>query len=70
VKEVFNGKTIWEGNVEVFDLQEHPKANTTYAWSHATDAPQPKRHVTVLHIPPAVCPETAVHGYCSGVQES
>jgi hypothetical protein len=61
VKEVFNGKTIWEGIVEVFDLHGHDKANTAYAWSHATDNPtQPKRHVTVLHIPPAVSPETAV----------
>jgi hypothetical protein len=61
VKEVFNGKTVWEGIVEVFDLHGHDKANTAYAWSHATDNPaNPKRHVTVLHIPPAVSPETAV----------
>ena len=61
VKEVFNGKTVWEGIVEVFDLHGHDKANTAYAWSHVTDDPaNPKRHVTVLHIPPAVSPETAV----------
>ena len=61
VKEVFNGKTVWDGIVEVFDLRGHPKTNTAYAWSHATDDPtHPKRHITVLHIPPAVSPETAV----------
>jgi hypothetical protein len=61
VKEVFNGKTVWEGIVEVFELHGHAKANTAYAWSHATDDPaNPKRHITVLHIPPAVSPETAV----------
>jgi hypothetical protein len=61
VKEVFDGKTVWEGIVEVFSLHGHPKANTAYAWSHATDDPEnPKRHVTVLHIPPAVSPVTAV----------
>jgi hypothetical protein len=61
VKEVFQGKTMWEGIVEVFDLHGHDKANTAYAWSHVTDDPaNPKRHVTVLHIPPAVSPETAV----------
>jgi hypothetical protein len=61
LKEVFNGKTIWEGIVEVFDLHGRDKANTAYAWSHATDDPtNPKRHVTVLDIPPAVSPETAV----------
>ncbi len=61
VKEVFDGKTMWDGIVEVFDLHGHPKANMAYAWSHATDDPaHPKRHITVLHIPPAVSPETAV----------
>jgi hypothetical protein len=61
VKEVFNGKTVWEGVVEVFTLHGHPKANTAYAWTHATDDPEkPRRSVTVLHVPPAVSPETAV----------
>ncbi len=27
VKETFNGETVWEGIVEVFDLHGHPKAN-------------------------------------------
>jgi len=61
VKEVFNGETIWEGIVEVFTLHGHPTANTAYAWTHATDDPEkPKRTVTVLQVPPAVSPETAV----------
>ena len=61
VKEVFNGETVWEGIVEVFDLHGHPKANTAYAWAHETDDPaNPVRHVTVLQIPPAVSPITAV----------
>ena len=61
VKEVFRGETIWEGIVEVFELHGHPKATHAYAWRHDTDDPaQPKRSVTVLKIPPAVSPETAV----------
>ncbi|MGB6742550.1 MAG: hypothetical protein WBE38_02750 [Terracidiphilus sp.] len=61
VKEIFNGQTVWDGIVEVFTLHGHPKANTAYAWSHATDDPEcPKRHVTVLHIPPAISPVDAV----------
>jgi hypothetical protein len=61
VKEVFKGKTIWDGVVEVFTLYGHPKANTAYAWTHETDDPEkPRRSITVLHIPPAVSPETAV----------
>jgi hypothetical protein len=61
VKEIWQGKTIWDGVVEVFDLQGHPKTHRAYAWSHDTDDPKhPKRHVTVLHIPPAISPQTAV----------
>ena len=61
VKEEFQGQTIWDGIVEVFELHGHPKATHAYAWSHDTDDPEhPKRSVTVLKIPPAVSPETAV----------
>ena len=61
VTEKFNGKVIWEGIVEVFELHGHPKATHAYAWSHETDDPEhPKRSVAVLNIPPATSPETAV----------
>jgi hypothetical protein len=61
VKEVFQGQTVWDGVVEVFDLIGHPKADRIYAWIHDTDDPaKPKRHVTVLHISPVVSPQTAV----------
>lgn len=61
VKEVFRGETVWEGNVEVFKLHGHPKAPRVYAWSHDTDDPkQPRKHVTVLHIPPVLSAAMAV----------
>lgn len=61
VKEVFNGKTVWDGVVEVFELIGHPKAPKVYAWAHDTDNPkQPRKHVTVLHIPPVTSPLLAV----------
>ncbi|MDR5726888.1 MAG: hypothetical protein RB191_05415 [Terriglobia bacterium] len=61
VKEMFQGKTVWDGIVEVFDLIGHPKANRIYAWSHDTGDPvNPKHYVTVLHIPPVISPQTAV----------
>lgn len=61
IKEVYQGKTIWEGVVEVFDITGHPKAPRVYAWAHDTDDPKnPRRHVTVLHIPPVVSPLLAV----------
>lgn len=61
VKETFRGETVWDGVVEVFLLRGHPKTDRVYAWTHGTDDPEhPKRHVTVLHIPPVVSPQTAV----------
>ena len=61
VKEMFQGRTVWEGVVEVFDLIGHPRAMRLYAWSHQTDDPeQPRRHVTVLHTDPVTSPVLAV----------
>ena len=61
VKETFQGKTVWEGIVEVFELVGHPKAPRVYAWSHDTDDPKKsRRHVTVLHIAPILSAEAAV----------
>ena len=59
VKETFNGQTVWDGIVEVFDLKGHPKANTVYAWLHDAET-RKSQPVTVLHIPPAISPVTAV----------
>lgn len=58
VKEVFKGQSVWEGDVEVFDLEGHPKAKRCYAWSH----PEGKetRFVAVLEIPPVDSPRAAV----------
>jgi len=33
VKETFGGKTVWEGIVHVFKINDHPQANKAYAWS-------------------------------------
>ena len=49
VKQVFEGETVWEGVVEVFDLQAHPTANKAYAWSHLVDGSERRRFVAVLH---------------------
>jgi hypothetical protein len=61
VKETFEGRTVWEGIVEVFELHGHPKAPKVYAWVHDTDdSKQPRRHMTVLHIPPVTSAVLAV----------
>lgn len=60
IKETFEGKTVWEGLVEVFELRGHPKAPKAYAWAYQTDNPKKPRHVTVLHMGPVTSPLLAV----------
>ena len=61
VKETFQGKTVWEGIVEVFDLRGHPAASRAYAWTHHADDPNnPSRHITILHLHPIKSAQDAV----------
>jgi hypothetical protein len=61
VHEVFRGQTVWQGDVEVFDLAGHPKAKRAYAWSHLDGKQdQRERFVAVLEIPPVESAETAL----------
>lgn len=51
VHETHQGKTVWDGEVQVFDLVGHPKAQRAYAWSHATEGTKRRFHA-VLGLPP------------------
>jgi hypothetical protein len=31
LEEIWNGKTVWQGVVHIFDLEAHPKATSTVA---------------------------------------
>ena len=48
VKETFQGKTVWEGVVHVFDLEGHPKATRAYAWSSPIEGSDKRRFYAVL----------------------
>ena len=50
VKEIFQGKTVWEGVVHVFDLDGHPSATRAYAWSSPIDGSDKRRFYAVLHL--------------------
>jgi len=56
VREVFAGKTIWKGNVEVFDLTGHPKAKRCYGWTYG----EPEQFITILELPPVDSAKSAV----------
>jgi hypothetical protein len=60
VREVFEGKTAWEGVVHVFDLAGHPTATRAYAWSSPTEGSTKRRFFAVLHRPPVDSPRAAV----------
>lgn len=63
VREVFRGKAIWKGFVEVFDLAGHPKAKRAYGWSHVEGPDETdERFVIVLGLPPVnSAQEAALH---------
>ena len=56
VHEIFQGKTLWQGDVEVYDLNGHPKAQRCYAWTHG----EPEEFITILEIPPVTDAPSAV----------
>ena len=61
VVEEFEGRTIWQGDVEVFDIRGHPKAKRGYGWGHVTgEHDQGRRYFTVLELPPVDSPQSAV----------
>jgi hypothetical protein len=53
------GKTVWQGKVEVFALKEHPKAEEAFAWNYRTDDGR-MQSVAALRIPPIETPSDAV----------
>jgi hypothetical protein len=60
VKETFEGQTVWEGVVHVFDLDDHPMATRAYAWSSPIEGSTKRRFFAVLGIPPIMSPLDAV----------
>ena len=60
VHEEFEGKTVWNGTVHVFDLKDSPSgASRAYAWSYERDDGR-RRFFAVLHSGPIDSPVKAV----------
>lgn len=60
--ETFQGKVVWDGDVEEFRLIDHPKAKTGFAWSYKNDAGE-TRYVAILGVPPVDTAVNAVRAY-------
>lgn len=60
VQEVFRGEVAWQGDVEVFAVSGHPKAQQCFAWGVRRDDDKGWDVTAVLAIPPVVTPQLAV----------
>ena len=60
VKETYEGQTVWEGIVHVFDLDDHPIATIAYAWSSPIEGSTKRRYFAVLHLGGIRSPQDAV----------
>jgi hypothetical protein len=61
VQEKFKGEIVWDGFVEVFELEGAKPSARCYAWQHSEDDTNTRtRVVTVLENPPVNSPQTAV----------
>jgi len=59
VTESFQGQIVWEGEVQVYDLEGQPEASRVYAWSYQLEDGK-RKFVAVLHKPPVDSPAAAV----------
>jgi hypothetical protein len=59
VTEVFQGKIVWDGEVETFSLIGHPHALQCFAWAYKDDDGT-NQITTVLALPPVQTPQDAV----------
>ena len=56
---VSTGETVWKGDVEVFELANHPKATMAFAWSEPREGQKPLVYA-VLQIAPVTSAAAAV----------
>jgi hypothetical protein len=62
VKEEYQGCPVWDGDVGIFDLADHPKASQCYAWGYHDDAGK-WQYVAILKVSPVDTPRKAVQAY-------
>lgn len=53
------GKIVWQGEVEMFELHGHPQARLCYTWGYLGDD-DTEQYAAVLELPPVDSPRNAV----------
>jgi hypothetical protein len=62
VRIIFDGKVLWKGKVEVFDLKGHPFAKRAFGWA-VKHKEKRTEFITVMGIPPLDTPLMAAKAY-------
>ena len=62
IKFSMDGKVLFDGKVEVFQLKDHPQAKLAFGWGFENKIKK-MEYVTVMGIPPLDTPLAAVKGY-------
>ena len=62
IKFSIDGKVLWKGKVEVFQLKGHPQAQQAFGWGFE-NAQKKMEYITVIGIAPLDTPMAAVKGY-------
>lgn len=60
VTETVQGKAVWVGAVQIFDIAGHPEATRAYAWSSAIVGSTQRRIFALLHMGAITSPVDAV----------
>ncbi|MDB4223819.1 hypothetical protein N9850_08600 [Granulosicoccus sp.] len=51
VQERHKGEIVWEGDVEIFELKDHPDAKIAYGWGWNADTGKAD-YIGILNVPP------------------
>jgi hypothetical protein len=65
--EQFEGKILWQGEVETFDVAGHPTARRCFAWEYEDDNGKPN-YAVVLQLPPVDSERSAVRAALTDVK--
>jgi len=67
VEETDNSKTLWTGQIEIFEIQGHEKAKIAYGWWQENSSIE---LVTILALTPTMDARKAVQAYLMSQNES
>lgn len=59
IREEHEGELIWEGDVEIFQIEGNPKANVAYGWGWDAGNGEVE-FIGILHVPPIESAREAV----------